>query len=140
MVLRQIALDRITKTSFAIWGVAVAWKWGIFIAVLGQIVEAKADTILFVVCMHKTPAFIVTIGASLAKSVGVTAPSSLHAPSRLYTAHKIRCDAIFVSARELAAVWIASRKVEEIDTGKNDQETSKEGNCVYSVRGIETSE
>jgi hypothetical protein len=45
-----------------------------------------------------------------------------------------------LGAEAVGTIGVVARKVEEVDTGEDDEETAEQGDCVYGGGGVEALE
>ena len=113
-------------------------------------VRQPKRSLLHVIAVDKALALSITRpdpgegeGQTAAASMRIKTPPCLHAPTRLKACEWIGGDAVFV--RDLAVeqsmpVRIATREVQKVDTCENDEESTKKGEGVDSIRGVEAAE
>lgn len=74
--------------------------------------------------------------------MGIGASAGLHGPSGLKACDAIGRNSLFIKLRvdQGMSVRIVSRQVEEVYAGKDDQETTEQGNGVDGIGSVESLE
>ena len=103
-----------------------------------------------IIIVHQTLAFSTRVsdptgaeGKTAASSMGVKTSSSLHASSCLYDGDAIGGDAVdfrVLARHQAVAIRVGSRQIQQVDPGKDDQESTKERKGVDRIRCVEAFE
>lgn len=112
----------------------------LFFALLGQVGQTEAESLFFIVCTDQTLA--ITMDAADAVARRVSAAASLHTATGLEAGNHVGRGGVVARARagELLAVGVASREVEKVDTGENDEEAAEQRNGVDGIGSVESTE